>query len=139
MLCPKYVRCKEPLKKPLSLRKSIRTKLHPYFHIILVFGLSKMELSFITGCKGGCNAVYDGHVYKFDWKKDSGVMHWQCKGKRTVRRKTRLYSRCLGGVEACYSSLQFNHRNQELLRLYGIYMDLQPHISGRNVEPPRVC
>ena len=99
-------------KKPLSLRKSIKTKLHLYFLIILVFGLSKMELSFITGCKGGCNAVYDGHVYTFDRKKDSGVMYWQCKGKRTLQCKARLYSRCLGGVEACYSSLQFNHRNQ---------------------------
>ena len=48
-------------------------------------------------------------------------------------------SRCLGGVEAYYSTLQFDHRNQELLGLYGIYMDLQPHISGRNMEPPRVC
>ena len=33
-----------------------------------------MELSFITGRKGGCNTVYDGHVYTFDRKKDSGVM-----------------------------------------------------------------
>ena len=80
-----------------------------------------MELSCITGRKGGYNAVYDGHVYTFDRKKDSGVMHWQCKGKRTLRCKARLYSQCLGGVEAYYSSLQFNHRNQELLRLYGIY------------------
>ena len=61
MLCPQYLRCKQPLKKPLSLRKSIKTKLHPYFHIILAFGLSKMELSFITRRKGGYNAVYDGH------------------------------------------------------------------------------
>ena len=98
-----------------------------------------MELSFITGRKGGCNAVYDGHVYTFDRKKDSGVMYWQCKGKRTFQCKARLYSRCLGGVEACYYSLQFNQRNQELLRRYGIYMDLQPLISGRNVEQPRVC
>ena len=93
-----------------------------------------MELSFITERKG-----HDGYVLTFDRKKDSGVMYWQCKGKRILQCKARLYSRCLGGVEACYSSLQFNHRNQELLRLYGIYMDLQPHISGRNVEPPRVC
>ena len=34
-----------------------------------------MELSFITGRKRGCNAVYDGHIYTFDWKKDSGVMY----------------------------------------------------------------
>ena len=72
----------------------MKTKLHPYFLIILVFGLSKMELSFTTGRKGGCNAVYDGHVYKFDRKKDSGVMYWQCKGKRTIQCKARPYSRC---------------------------------------------
>ena len=47
------------------------------------------------------------------------VMYWQCIGKRTLQCKARLYSRCLGGVEACYSSLQFNHKNQELLRLHG--------------------
>ena len=71
-----------------------------------------MELSFITGRKGGCNAVYDGHVYAFDRKKDSGMMYWQYKGKRTLQCKVRLYSQCLGGVESCYSSLQFKHRNQ---------------------------
>ena len=87
-----------------------------------------MELNIITRRKGGCNAVYDGHVYTFDRKKDSGVMYCQCKGKRALQCKARLYNRCLGGVKACYSSLQFNHRNQELLRLYGMYMDLQPHI-----------
>ena len=89
---------------------------------MLVFGLSKMEFSFITVRKGGCNTVYDVHVYTFDRKKDSGVMYWQCKGKRTLQcKKARLYSRCLGGVEACYSSLQFNYINRQLLRLYGIY------------------
>ena len=48
-----------------------------------------MELSFITG---GCNAVYYGHVYTFDRKKDSRVMYWQCKGKQTLQCKARLYS-----------------------------------------------
>ena len=91
MLCPQYERCKEPLEKPLSLRKSIKTKLHRCFLIILVFGLSKLELSFITVRKRGCNAVYDGHVYTFERKKDSGVMYWQCKGKRTLQYKDRLY------------------------------------------------
>ena len=57
----------------------MKSKLHPYFLIIPAFGLSKMELSFIFGSRG-CNAVYDGHVYTFDRKKDSGVMCWQCKG-----------------------------------------------------------
>ena len=51
-----------------------------------------MELTFITGRKGGCNDVYDGHVYTFDRKKDSGVMYWQCKGKLTLQCKTRLYT-----------------------------------------------
>ena len=46
----------------------------------------------LTGRKGGCNAVYDGHVYTFDRKKDSGVMYWQCKGKRTLQCKARLYT-----------------------------------------------
>ena len=92
MLCPQYIRCKKLFEQPLSLRKSIKAKLHPYFLIILVFVLSKMELSFITGRKRGCNAVYDGHVNIFDRKKDSGVMHWQCKGKRTLQCKARLYT-----------------------------------------------
>ena len=38
-------------------------------------------VSFITGRKGGRNAIYNGHVYTFNRKKDSGVMYWQCNGK----------------------------------------------------------
>ena len=74
MLCPQYVRCKEPL----SLRESIKTKLHPISLLSLFFGLSKMELSFITGCKRGCNAVNDGHLCPLHIWPEEKIQVW-CK------------------------------------------------------------
>ena len=49
-----------------------------------------MKLSFITARKEGCNAIYNGHVYTFDLKKDPGFMYWQCKGKRNLQCKARF-------------------------------------------------
>ena len=75
-----------------SNRCAVKSHYYKPIPITLVLESSTMELSFMTGCKGGCNDIWNGHVYIFDRKKASGVMHRtlqiQCKARLYTQEKT---------------------------------------------------